>query len=106
MAENTTPVVPKVAELDEEWTTGTGPKAKPSIFEDHVRQAAENIGKAYITPITDDLTDRYIVNQLHKAGKALNVKVQTRVFEYKGRPAVKFRVVEPREETSAESPTE
>lgn len=66
-------------------------RATPSPYEAAVRAAKP--GEGYGVKIRDGVQSRTIVNNLHKAAKAVGVKIQVRVREKATPPVVTFQVV-------------
>ena len=66
-------------------------RATPSPYESIVKNAVPNEG--YGIRIREGVQSRTIVNNLHKAAKAVGVKVQVRVREKATPPIVTFQLV-------------
>lgn len=66
-------------------------RAVPSPYENDVREAAP--GEAYAIDLSKELPARKVVNNLHKAAKAVGKKIQVRVRENAKPPVVIFQVV-------------
>ena len=68
-------------------------RAVPSPYEENVRAAKLKEPKAVAIPTDDSLSSRTIVNNLHKAGKAVNKKLQVVVREKATPPMVIWQVI-------------
>lgn len=69
-----------------------GRRVKPSVYLEEVR-AAIGTDKAFGIPVPADVKGTYIVSQLHKAAKELNLKLKVWNRSDAAKPFVGYKVV-------------